>query len=286
MQLTILGNAAGAPGPDGACPGYLVESDETAVLIDCGPGVTGKLVAHRPAHTLSAVILSHLHLDHIHDLPVLLLKRWMERAAACRREGKAHELASAPDLPIYLPPGGVAYLEGMLAAQGHTRDDEKRGGVSTMLDGVTLHDYDPTVALVVGELSIAFVGPTRHFPGDCYAMRITDRTGTVFAYSGDTAPDDLIVRIARDADLFLCEATLTGTDGQTDGTGRHLTAREAGAYATQADARSLLLTHILIHDEPWYAAMRDAARATFAGTIAIAHVGHAFPVATMTPVKA
>lgn len=57
MQLTILGNAAGALGPDGACPGYLVRTETTAVLLDCGPGVVGKLAMHQPTHALAGVVL-------------------------------------------------------------------------------------------------------------------------------------------------------------------------------------------------------------------------------------
>lgn len=57
MQLTILGNAAGALGPDGACPGYLVRTETTVALLDCGPGVVGKLVIHKPTHALAGVVL-------------------------------------------------------------------------------------------------------------------------------------------------------------------------------------------------------------------------------------
>ncbi len=57
MQLTILGNAAGALGPDGACPGYLVRTETTVALLDCGPGVVGKLVMHQPTHALAGVVL-------------------------------------------------------------------------------------------------------------------------------------------------------------------------------------------------------------------------------------
>lgn len=268
MKLTVLGNAAGAPGPDGACPGYLIEAGDTALLLDCGPGVIGKLVAHRPVTSLTAAVFSHLHLDHVHDLPVLLLKRWMERASAVRRTGGMHTLAPAPDLAVYLPPGGIAHADGMLAAQGMQRGDERR---APMYAGVRFTEYDPAAPLT-------FVGPTRHFPGDCYAMRITDATGALFAYSGDTAPDEIILRIAQDADLFLCEATLIGADGSSDETGRHLTTREAGMYAARAGVRSLLLTHMLLFDADWYAAMEAAARETYTGPLA--HVGY---TATISP---
>ena len=62
------------------------------------------------------------------------------------------------------------------------------------------------------------------------------------AYTGDTGPSERIAELARDVDLFVCEATLE--TGEADGEPRgHLSAEEAlDAYAASG-ARSLLLTH-------------------------------------------
>ena len=62
------------------------------------------------------------------------------------------------------------------------------------------------------------------------------------AYSGDAAPSDRLVELARDVDLFLCEATLER--GELDGEPRgHLSADEAIAAFKASGARRLLLTH-------------------------------------------
>ena len=70
MKLTILGNNGPYPAPGGACSGYLLSSDSgnTNVLLDCGTGVLSNLSRHLPWESLSAVILSHLHYDHMSDL--------------------------------------------------------------------------------------------------------------------------------------------------------------------------------------------------------------------------
>jgi ribonuclease BN (tRNA processing enzyme) len=62
----------------------------------------------------------------------------------------------------------------------------------------------------------------------------------VLAYSGDTGPTPALVELARDADIFLCEATLNKPEGEPHG---HLTAEEAREIAAAAGARRLLLTH-------------------------------------------
>ena len=65
--------------------------------------------------------------------------------------------------------------------------------------------------------------------------------GKTVAYSGDSGPSDELTELARDADLFLCEATL---EPNPEGRGRsHLAADEAKeAFEAAARAR-LLLTH-------------------------------------------
>ena len=81
---------------------------------------------------------------------------------------------------------------------------------------------------------------------DPYALRITcnDREGhTVFSYSGDTDLCEGLVKAARGADLFLCEAAYQ--EGRDDALrGIHLTGKRAGEAATEAGVRNLLLTHL------------------------------------------
>ena len=48
--------------------GYLVASDAAKILLDCGPGIATALGAVAAPEELSAVIVSHLHLDHCYDL--------------------------------------------------------------------------------------------------------------------------------------------------------------------------------------------------------------------------
>ena len=73
-------------------------------------------------------------------------------------------------------------------------------------------------------------------------MRITHATGSVIAYSADTDECANLVEAARGADLFLCEAAFQ--EGRDSARGVHLTGKRAGRVATDADVRSLVLTHI------------------------------------------
>ena len=60
--------------------------------------------------------------------------------------------------------------------------------------------------------------------------------------AGDSAPTPALVEVARDADLFVCEATLLR--GELDGPLRgHLSIDEAVESFHASGARRLLLTH-------------------------------------------
>ena len=70
MKLTILGCNGPYPAAGGACSGYLLESDsgDTCILIDCGTGALANLMASGALDRLDAVVLSHLHYDHMSDM--------------------------------------------------------------------------------------------------------------------------------------------------------------------------------------------------------------------------
>jgi Metal-dependent hydrolases of the beta-lactamase superfamily III len=73
-----------------------------------------------------------------------------------------------------------------------------------------------------------------------FGLRVTDGASTV-AYSGDTAPTPNLAELARDADLFLCEATLAQAEPADDR--GHLDAAEAVAAFEASGAKRLIVIH-------------------------------------------
>ena len=79
-----------------------------------------------------------------------------------------------------------------------------------------------------------------HYDLKAYGFRVSCN-GKTMAYSGDSGPSDELAELARDADLFLCEATLLEPNPE-GGTRGHLAADEAKAAFDAAGAKRLLLT--------------------------------------------
>ena len=71
-----------------ASSGYLVTTDTATLLLDCGPGVATALGAVTAPDQLSAVIVSHLHLDHCYDL-LPVGKSLLSRGVRYPRAGEA-----------------------------------------------------------------------------------------------------------------------------------------------------------------------------------------------------
>jgi len=73
FSITILGSASGLPSAERNDSGYILEHDGRLVLFDCGSGVRASFL--KSAHNitgLEAIFISHMHPDHISDLPVFV----------------------------------------------------------------------------------------------------------------------------------------------------------------------------------------------------------------------
>ncbi|MGZ6792785.1 MAG: MBL fold metallo-hydrolase [Mycobacteriales bacterium] len=243
MQLTVLGCAGTFPGPDSPCSGYLVEHDGYRLVVDLGAGALGNLQRHVDVRDVDAVYVSHLHADHCIDLVAYFYAR------------RYHPSGMLPRLPVYGPPG--------------TRFRISAAFEEPPVDGFDdVYDFREVSAgtLQLGPLTVTTT--VVEHPVECHGLRI-EADGKVLAYSGDTAPCDALVDLARDADLFLCEASWPSVP--TPPPGIHLTGREAGDHAARAGVRKLLLTHLMpFHDKQ---AMVAEAKETFDGDLELVHCG-------------
>src|SRR5262245_10816172 len=100
VKLIVVGCSPAWPNPGGAQSGYLVEERGRRLLLDCGPGVLGKLREHDVWPRVDAIAITHFHLDHWGDLVP-----WVWGAEF----GPGRELELAPP-ELWLPPGGRSML--------------------------------------------------------------------------------------------------------------------------------------------------------------------------------
>jgi ribonuclease BN (tRNA processing enzyme) len=264
MRLTVLGKSPAWQDAGGACSGYLLEEDGTAIVIDCGNGVFGKLRQRMDYVDVDAVVLSHLHADHFLDLvPFAYALTYAPRQQPVPVDRwPGTDCPACPDL--YAPPGARETFRRVVGAWGNDDLIEK---------AFALHEYDPSDELEIGPVRIRFQ-PVPHFT-ETFAMDISSQNGSGrIVYGADCSPTEALTEFASDADLILVEATLPRPE--RTGVRGHLTAGEAGAHARAAGAKQLVLVHI--SDELDAGAAKRAAEEAFDGPVLVAVEGAVYDV--------
>lgn len=248
MRLTVLGCAGSFPGPEAACSAYLVEEDDFRLLIDFGSGSLTALQRYAGLHAVDAILLTHLHCDHVLDACTYVVVRRYDPSGPL------------PPIPVYAPAGAPDRIAAAYSQEEGPVDDV-----------YTFYGLQPGT-FPIGPFTVT-VDRVNH-PVETYGVRLESK-GRVLAYSSDTAPCEALLRLALGADLFLCEASyLDGMDNPPD---LHLTGREAGEVATKAGVGQLLLTHLV---PAWgsEADTLDAASAAFTGPLEIVRPGSRYDI--------
>jgi len=219
MRLTILGTGSARPVGDSAQSGILVEADGTYVLFDIGAGIASKLEQYVTATRLSALFIGHYHADHWIDIgPMRYRFPWGDPAPA--------------PLPVYLPPGGRDKLEHLAAAIA-----ERQGFFDP---AYAVREYESGQTFRVGPLTVTPHAVGHYVPA--YSMDIRGPRGERVVYAGDMGPSEMVIDLARDAEVLILEATLE--DGSTDDARRgHLDTPEAIDHVRRSGVKQGLLVH-------------------------------------------
>lgn len=211
FTVTVLGSSGMFATIERACAGYLVETGEGQILMDCGAGTWRNLLTHMDYRSLTGVMLTHRHPDHVTDL---------FQVFHARRYGPDGRL---PEIPLWAP---AETLERITAFS-------KELDEAFVLNSISPGDAVQTAGATFSYHSMAH-------PPDTLGVRIS-KDGAVLGYSSDTGPDGDVAGVAAGADVFLCEATLQDSDETWEG---HMSASQAGAAGDAVGAKRLVLTHL------------------------------------------
>jgi ribonuclease BN (tRNA processing enzyme) len=252
VRITVLGKSPAWQDADGACSGYLVEAGGKVVLLDCGPGVFAKLRRFVAYEAVDAVLISHLHADHVMDL--------VPFASGIRYRSWDGD----PPRPRLIAPPGAPDVFTRLCEGGSMSPDHLELAFELTV-------YDPAQPLTLGGLSVRFQPVPHYIPANAVEIACE---GARFTFGSDCGPSAELSAFASGTDLLMMAATLLEPEPPDDR--GHLTPFEAGEHAAAAGAQRLVLTHFA--DEvgaDWVCS--EAARA-FDGPIDAAHEGATYTI--------
>ena len=194
MDVVTLGTGTPIPDPNRAGPAMLVRAAGKTLLVDCGRGVL-----HAPRRRgafppmLDALLLTHLHSDHITDLNDVITTRWVMSPV------------ESP-LPVVGPPGTAGLVDRTLAMLG--ADIGTASPTTTTSSGSRARRERGRrrrrVESADGVRVIA--APTDHQPGRTRRSGTGSRRGrrpTVVRIAGDTVPCEGLDRLCAGADVYV-----------------------------------------------------------------------------------
>lgn len=226
VKIIPLGTSSGVPTRFRHVSSVAMIMDSRWVLFDCGEGTQYQVMrAGLSLNKLDAVLITHLHGDHVLGLPGMLSSLSMQNR-------------NAP-LSIHGPEG----IHELLTTVGRLTE--------------TRFTYPLQIEEIRGD---GLVRKTPHYSVECarldhrvtaygYAVRNVFRSGTPgevefrVAYCTDTRPCAASVELAREADLVIHEATYLHELVEKAHERGHATAADAAGIAREARAKRLLLTH-------------------------------------------
>lgn len=237
MKITLLGTGSPLIDPNRAGPSTLVQAGDATLLVDAGRGVQLRLVAAGVVPSmLSAVLLTHLHSDHITDLNDMITMHWVM--------GQEH----AP-LQVYGPPGTQQVVDGALAMLGPdigyriAHHDQLALGPR-----VEVTELEPGDEFSVGGCEIK-AGKTNHAPVEpTVGFRISDGTNSV-VLGGDGIPCSTLDELVSGADAYVQTAMredlvlAVPNPMFHDVVEYHSTVVQAAQTAARGNVGTLMLTH-------------------------------------------
>lgn len=241
-RVVILGSASAVPDLEHENSHILVQAGTRCVLVDCpGSPVVRLQQAGVPPESLTDIIITHFHPDHVSGFAPLVMSLWL--------------LGRKQPLNVYGLKTAVERAKVMMDLY-----DWRTWPNFFPLNFIAVDERERAVVLEDADLKI-YASPVEHLIPTIGLRFEFGPSGEAFVYSCDTQPSQVVRRLAEGARVLLHEAT-----GSSNG---HTPPEKAGEIAAQAGVESLYLIHYpaqLIDAETMIARARQA----FKGQLAVA----------------
>ncbi len=304
-ELAVLGTSSAVPTRTRNHNGYFLRWDNHGILLDPGEGTQRQMrLAKLAATDITRVLITHFHGDHCLGLPGIIQRLARDRVPhpvrvaypadgeqywrRLRHASVFHDTSVIISQPLtpettHIPGDKDLHITTLPLNHSipcHGYRIAEPDGWRMLPDRLRAHGiHGPRISQLQRQGTLTTDDGRTVTLADC----ATPRPGQVFAFVMDTGECANAVELARGADMLVIEATFLDGQAELARSYQHLTARQAGRIAAQAQVRTLVLTHLSERydatDEPHFLAQ---AAQEFDGPIVLAADLERIPVPPRT----
>jgi len=213
MKLKVLGSVSPYCKGKLNCPGYLIETNEKKILLDCGNGITSLMNFPEDLHNLT-IIISHLHKDHYGDLLTLGYASFVYKKLGLLNE----------KIKVYIP-------------NENSIDKEYLGNFDEHFFEF-IHYNEKTI---IKEQDTKITFKKNPHPVLTFSIKVENNDKSL-VYSSDTGyQNNCLEEFSKNADLLICETTFLKEQKSKEDS--HLNTIEAANIAKKAKVKKLMITH-------------------------------------------
>lgn len=271
FRVTLLGTGSPNPVMRRFGPGVLVQVGGQNLLIDCGRGVTQRLLqAGLKLGAVDALFVTHLHSDHVVGIPDLWLTGWLE-ANYAQRVGPFR---------VFGPAGSQNLMDGLVKAYDW---DIKARIADQKLDAANVRPEVVEIRQGVvhdkgGVKVTAFEVDHGELLKPAFGFRI-DHGGRSVTISGDTRFNENLIKHASGTDLLIHQVAAVREELMASPVFRaildhHTKPEEAGVVFTRAKPKLAVFYHFVLLGTPKVPPVTekevvDMTRKTYAGPLVV-----------------
>ena len=263
MEIVFLGTGGTVPTKDRNTSAIFISYGSEGILVDCGEGTQRqmKLAGIKPTK-VTKILITHWHGDHLFGLPGLIatlgLSEYEKTLEIYGPKGTSKNIRNMFNAFVFDTKAKIKLVEvdeGVFFKNKYFKLESKKLKHSILCLGYNFIEQDrrkirkqkaetlglkegPLMGKIQRGLSVVVNGKTINPNDVSYVVK-----GKKISVIMDTKVCSEAIELAKEADVLICESMYSSKHEEKGEQYAHMTSKQAGFIANQANVKKLVLTH-------------------------------------------